>query len=158
MQGNYWIGLKSSYIKTFFVYNESHNEYDWRGAFRGSINGEGESCNCTWGVAVTCLQKLLDGFKSECKVAAFEFDQYRKWLTNKVNNFNTETLAMKNEKEEALCKLLIKSPNCFKYIRNNYFVLWDSEEGKYCLMRLKLNRKESTIEITYKIREQGQTS
>lgn len=158
-QGNYWIGLKSSYIKTFFVYNESHNEYDWRGAFRESINREGESCNSTWNVAVTCLQKLLDGFKSECKVDAFEFDQYREWLTNKVNNFNAETLAMENEKEEALCKLLIETPNCFKYIRNNYFVLWDnSDKEKYCLMRLKLNRKESTIEITDKIREQGQTS
>ena len=157
-QGNYWIGLKSSYIKTFFVYNESHNEYDWRGAFRESINREGKSCNSTWNVAVTCLQKLLDGFKSECKVDAFEFGQYREWLTNKVNNFNTETLAMENKKEEALCKLLIESPNCFKYIRNNYFVLWDnSDKEKYCLMRLKLNRKESTIEITDKIREQGQT-
>ena len=157
MQGNYWIGLKSSYIKTFFVYNESHNEYDWRGAFRESINGEGESCNSTWGVAVTCLQKLLDGFKSECKVAAFEFDQYRKWLTNKVNNFNTETLAMENEKEEALCKLLIKSPNCFKYIRNNYYVYWNNTIPEYSLMRLKLKRDGSFINITDQLTKQGQT-
>ena len=156
-QGNYWIGLKSSYIKTFFVYNESHNEYDWRGAFRESINREGESCNSTWNVAVTCLQKLLDGFKSECKVDAFEFDQYREWLTNKVNNFDTQTLKMEDKKEEALCKLLIETPNCFKYIRNNYYVYWNNTTPEYSLMRLKLKRDGSFINITDQLTKQGQT-
>lgn len=162
-KGNYWIGLKNSYIKTFFVYNESHNEYDWRGAFRESINREGESCNSTWNIAVTCLKELLNGFEPYYKGDVFEFDQFRKWLTNEVENFEMGNLKMNdendenNEKEKALCELLIGNPNCFKYIRNNYFVLWDSDEEKYCLMRLKLNRKESTIEITDKKRAKGQT-
>ena len=157
-QGNYWIGLKSSYIKTFFVYNESHNEYDWRGAFRESINREGESCNSTWGVAVTCLQKLLDGFKSECQVDDFEFDQYREWLTNKVDNFDTQTLKMEDKKEEeAFCKLLIDNSNCFKYIRNNYYVYWNNTIPEYSLMRLKLKRDGSFINITDQLTKQGQT-
>lgn len=157
MQGNYWIGLKSSYIKTFFVYNESHNEYDWRGAFRESINGEGESCNSTWGVAVTCLQKLLDGFKSERQVDDFEFDQYREWLTNKVDNFDTQTLKMEDKKEEAFRKLLIDNSNCFKYIRNNYYVYWNNTIPEYSLMRLKLKRDGSFINITDQLTKQGQT-
>lgn len=156
--GNYWGNAPGNNIKTFFVYNESHNNYDWRGAFRESINREGESCNSTWGVAVTCLQKLLDGFKSECQVDDFEFDQYREWLTNKVDNFDTQTLKMEDKKEEeAFCKLLIDNSNCFKYIRNNYYVYWNNTIPEYSLMRLKLKRDGSFINITDQLTKQGQT-
>ena len=156
--GNYWVNAPGNNIKTFFVYNESHNNYDWRGAFRESINRAGESCNSTWNIAVTCLKELLNGFEPYYKRDVFEFDQFRKWLTNEVENFKIGNLEMSDEKEKALCELLIGNPNCFKYIRNNYYVYWGGKDQppKYLLMQLKRQRAGSIINITNEL-TQGQT-
>lgn len=143
--------------KTLFVYNESHNNYDWRGAFRESVGTEEGSFDSQWNIAVTCLKKLLDDFKSECETDAFEFDSFRELLADKVKNFEEEALTMKDEKEKALCKLLIGKPCCFRYIRNNYYIYWDDATPEYLLMRLKLKRDGSFINITDELTKQGQT-
>lgn len=149
---------KRNGIKTFFVYNdESNNNYDWRGAFRESVGTEEGSCDSQWNIAVTCLKKLLDDFKSECETDAFEFDSFRELLAEKVKNFEEEALTMKDEKEKALCKLLIGKPCCFRYIRNNYYIYRDDATPEYLLMRLKRKRDGSFINITDELIKQGQT-
>ena len=150
---------KRNGIKTFFVYNdESNNNYDWRGAFRESVGTEEGSCDSQWNIAVTCLKKLLDDFKSECETDAFEFDSFRELLAEKVKNFEEEALTMKDEKEKALCKLLIGKPCCFRYIRNNYYIYRDDATPEYLLMRLKRKRDGSFINITDELIKQGETS
>lgn len=155
----YWCNAaeKENSIKTFYVYNESHNNYDWRGAFRRYLaddkRGKPQTNGDGWGEVVKCLKQLLDDYHS--RNDEFDFARFKSCLADRLKSFPNVS---GGTPEEKLCAILITNPNCFKYIRNNYFVLWDSDEEKYCLMRLKLNRKESTIEITDKIIEQEQTS
>lgn len=155
---NYWVNAPGNNIKTFFVYNESHNNYDWRGAFR-----QKDDKDKTWGTAVGCLKDLLDNYKPKnpdkySQEYKFDFDDFKdylvdrieKWLAGQIGNSNV------NEKaEERLRALLIREPNCFKYIRNNYYVYWNDEPPEYLLMRLKLKRDGSFINITDQLTKQG---
>lgn len=134
-KGNYWIDAPGKNIKTFFVYNESHNNYDWRGAFRQLDDN-------TWRVAVWCLKELLDDYRKS-KGEKFDFKDFKNLMTDNLkekNIYKGGTLANK------LCNLLIENPNLFKYIRNNYYIYLGDKECS--LMRLKQKRDGSVIDIS----------
>ena len=150
--GNYWVNAPGNNIKTFFVYNESHNNYDWRGAFRQKDNGE-------WGNAVDCLMRLLNQYRDNFpNKTDFIFDSFNEWLKKK--GFETEIngLSLKRDPEDKLRELLLEQPNWFKYIRNNYYIYWDNKDQspEYLLMRLKRKRDGSIINITNELTK-GQT-
>lgn len=162
--GNYWVNAPGNNIKTFFVYNESHNNYDWRGAFRQHLADDQEGKpqpDDGWGVAVGCIKNLLDAYSPFDKYDqkyVFDFSGFKNWL---------EKLLADNQKcykysdgtaEERLRDLLIREPNCFKYIRNNYYVYWGDKDQppKYLLMQLKRQRAGSIINITNELTK-GQT-
>ena len=133
-KGNYWIDAPGKNIKTFFVYNESHNNYDWRGAFRQLDDN-------TWRVAVWCLKELLDDYRKS-KGEKFDFEDFKNLMSDDLkgkNIYKGVTLANK------LCNLLIENPNLFKYIRNNYYIYW--EEKECSLMQLKRKRMDSVIKL-----------
>lgn len=133
-KGNYWIDAPGKNIKTFFVYNESHNNYDWRGAFRQLDDN-------TWRVAVWCLKELLDDYRKS-KGEKFDFEDFKNLMSDDLkgkNIYKGGTLANK------LCNLLIENPNLFKYIRNNYYIYW--EEKECSLMQLKRKRMDSVIKL-----------
>ncbi len=136
-KGNYWIDAPGKNIKTFFVYNESHNNYDWRGAFRQLDDN-------TWRVAVRCLKELLDYYR-DCKKEEFVFEEFKNFLNENIKKFSNHG----GTSEDKLSYLLIKHPNLFKYIKNNYYIYWDDKEyPKECsLMRLKQKRAGSIIDI-----------
>lgn len=159
--GNYWVNAPGNNIKTFFVYNESHNNYDWRGAFRQHLADDQKGKpqpDDGWGVAVGCLKNLLDAYSPFDKYDqkyVFDFSGFKNWL---------EKLLADNQKcykysdgtaEGNLLDLLIHKPDCFKYIRNNYYIYWNDTEQKYLLMSLKRFRKDSFIDIKKEL--QGQT-
>jgi len=129
---NYWVNAPGNNIKTFFVYNESHNNYDWRGAFRNKDS-----------VAVSCLQSLLEDYCKKNGDEEFDFEKFKNVLTIAVSNYS-ETDA--NPENKLRC-YLIKKPSWFKYIKSNYYVYWDESNSKYLLMRLKLKRDGSTFPI-----------
>ena len=152
--GLYWCKAaeKENSIKTFYVYNESHNNYDWRGAFRQYLaddqRGKPQTNNDGWGKAVECLKKLLDNYLHSDKYDQnydFNFASFKSWLAN---NLKSRPI-VKGKAEEMLCDLLIQKPNCFKYIRNNYYIYWDdkNQQPKYLLMQLKRQRAGSIINI-----------
>ena len=133
-KGNYWIDAPGKNIKTFFVYNESHNNYDWRGAFRQLDDN-------TWRVAVWCLKKLIDDYRKS-KGEKFDFEDFKNLMSDNLkekNIYKGGTLANK------LCNLLIENPNLFKYIRNNYYIYWEDRECS--LMQLKRKRMGSVIKL-----------
>ena len=72
----------------------------------------------------------------------------------KIGNSNVNETA----EERRLRDLLIQNPNCFKYIRNNYYVYWGDKDQppKYLLMQLKRQRAGSIINITNELTK-GQT-
>ena len=159
--GNYWVNAPGNNIKTFFVYNESHNNYDWRGAFRQHLADDQKGKpqpDDGWGVAVGCLKNLLDTYSPFGKYDqkyVFDFSGFKNWL---------EKLLADNQKcykysdgtaEGNLLDLLIHKPNCFKYIRNNYYIYWNDTKQEYLLMSLKRFRKDSFIDIKKEL--QGQT-
>ena len=154
--GNYWVIAPGNNIKTFFVYNESHNNYDWRGAFRQKDDGE-------WGTAVGCLKDLLDNYtpKNPDKYNQkyeFNFEHFKDYLVDRIKNWPAGQIGNSNVNEtakERLRNLLIREPNCFKYIRNNYYIYWNDTEQEYLLMSLKRFRKDSFIDIKKEL--QGQT-
>lgn len=133
-KGNYWIDAPGKNIKTFFVYNESHNNYDWRGAFRQQNDNE-------WGSAVECFKKLLDDYNRCSKGANFDFKEFEKLLNENIKKFSNHG----GTSEDKLFTLLIKHPNLFKYIKNNYYIYWSNTECS--LMRLKQKRAGSIIDI-----------
>ena len=162
--GNYWVNAPGNNIKTFFVYNESHNNYDWRGAFRQHLADDQKGKpqpDDGWGVAVGCLKNLLDAYSPFDKYDqkyVFDFSGFKNWL---------EKLLADNQKcykysdgtaEGNLLDLLIHKPDCFKYIRNNYYVYWGDKDQppKYLLMQLKRQRAGSIINITNELTK-GQT-
>ena len=162
--GNYWVNAPGNNIKTFFVYNESHNNYDWRGAFRQHLADDQKGKpqpDDGWGVAVGCLKNLLDAYSSFDKYDqkyVFDFSGFKNWL---------EKLLADNQKcykysdgtaEGNLLDLLIHKPDCLKYIRNNYYVYWGDKDQppKYLLMQLKRQRAGSIINITNELTK-GQT-
>lgn len=133
-KGNYWIDAPGKNIKTFFVYNESHNNYDWRGAFRQLDDN-------TWRVAVECFKELLDDYRKS-KGGKFDFEDFKNLMSDNLkgkNIYKGGTLANK------LCNLLIENPNLFKYIRNNYYIYWEDRECS--LMQLKRKRMGSVIKL-----------
>ena len=154
--GNYWVNAPGNNIKTFFVYNESHNNYDWRGAFRQKDDGE-------WGTAVGCLKDLLDNYtpKNPDKYNQkyeFNFEHFKDYLVDRIKNWPAGQIGNSNVNEtakERLRNLLIQEPNCFKYIRNNYYIYWNDTGQEYLLMSLKRFRKDSFIDIKKDL--QGQT-
>lgn len=155
---NYWVGAPGNNIKTFFVYNEYHNNYDWRGAFR-----QKDDKNKTWGTAVGCLKDLLDNYtpKNPDKYNQkyeFNFEHFKDYLVERIKNWPAGQIGNSNVNEtaeERLRNLLIREPNCFKYIRNNYYIYWNDTEQEYLLMSLKRFRKDSFIDIKKEL--QGQT-
>lgn len=157
--GNYWVNAPGNNIKTFFVYNESHNNYDWRGAFRQKDDGK-------WGTAVGCLKDLLENYipKNSDKYSQkykFDFEHFKDYLVERIEAWSAEQRGNPNVNgtaEERLRDLLIREPNCFKYIRNNYYVYWGDKDQppKYLLMQLKRQRAGSIINITNELTK-GQT-
>lgn len=161
---NYWVNAPGNNIKTFFVYNESHNNYDWRGAFRQHLADDQKGKpqpDDGWGVAVGCLKNLLDAyslFDKDDQKYVFDFSGFKNWLeklladNQKCNKYSDGTV------EGNLRDLLIHKPNCFKYIRNNYYVYWGDKDQppKYLLMQLKRQRAGSIINITNELTK-GQT-
>lgn len=143
--GNYWIDAPGQSIKTFFVYSEPHNTYDWKGAFR------------KYNMAIDCLKNLFDGCKDNVDFLHDKdkiFDEFKSYLGNQIDNYNQKFGISQNKnlsKEDKLCKLLITNPNCFKYIKNNYYIHWNEESGDYELMHLKRLREGSKIDIKDKI-------
>lgn len=156
---NYWVNAPGNNIKTFFVYNESHNNYDWHGAFRQKDDGK-------WGTAVGCLKDLLENYipKNSDKYSQkykFDFEHFKDYLVERIEAWSAEQRGNPNVNgtaEERLRDLLIREPNCFKYIRNNYYVYWGDKDQppKYLLMQLKRKREGSIINITNEL-TQGQT-
>ena len=156
---NYWVNAPGNNIKTFFVYNESHNNYDWHGAFRQKDDGK-------WGTAVGCLKDLLENYipKNSDKYSQkykFDFEHFKDYLVERIEAWSAEQRGNPNVNgtaEERLRDLLIQNPNWFKYIRNNYYVYWGDKEQppKYLLMQLKRKREGSIISITNEL-TQGQT-
>ena len=155
--GNYWVIAPGNNIKTFFVYNESHNNYDWRGAFRQKDDGK-------WGTAVGYLKDLLENYipKNSDKYSQeykFDFDDFKDYLVDRIKAWAAGQIGNSNVNETAeerrLRDLLIQNPNCFKYIRNNYYIYWNDTEQEYLLMSLKRFRKDSFIDIKKEL--QGQT-
>lgn len=156
---NYWVNAPGNNIKTFFVYNESHNNYDWHGAFRQKDDGK-------WGTAVGCLKDLLENYipKNSDKYSQkykFDFEHFKDYLVERIEAWSAEQRGNPNVNgtaEERLRDLLIQNPNLFKYIRNNYYVYWGDKEQppKYLLMQLKRKREGSIINITNEL-TQGQT-
>lgn len=154
---NYWVDAPGNNIKTFFVYNESHNNYDWRGAFR-----QKDDKDKTWGTAVDCLKDLLENYiKNSDKYNQkdkFCFDDFKDYLVDRIKNWldsQKGDLNVNETAKERLRDLLIREPNCFKYIRNNYYVYWDNENQspKYLLMQLKRQRDDSTIDIAGELKD-----
>ena len=131
---NYWCKAagSDSNIRTFYVYNERHNNFDWRGAFRNKDS-----------VAVSCLQSLLEDYCKKNGDEEFDFEKFKNVLTMAVSNYS-ETDA--NPENKLRC-YLIEKPSWFKYIKSNYYVYWDESNSKYLLMRLKLKRDGSTFPI-----------
>ena len=161
---NYWVNAPGNNIKTFFVYNESHNNYDWRGAFRQHLADDQKGKpqpDDGWGVAVGCLKNLLDTYSPFGKYDqkyVFDFSGFKIWL-EKLLADNQKCYKYSDGKAEGnLLDLLIQNPNCFKYIRNNYYVYWDKnyQSPEYLLMRLKRKREGSIINITNELTK-GQT-
>ncbi len=159
--GNYWVNAPGNDIKTFFVYNESHNNYDWRGAFRQHLADDQKGKpqpDDGWGVAVGCLKNLLDTYSPFGKYDqkyVFDFSGFKNWL-EKLLADNQKCYKYSDGKAEGnLLDLLIHKPNCFKYIRNNYYIYWNDTKQEYLLMSLKRFRKDSFIDIKKEL--QGQT-
>lgn len=158
-KGFYWCNAaeKENSIKTFYVYNESHNNYDWRGAFRQYLaddqRGKPQTDDDGWGEAIKCLKKLLNNYSPSDKYDQnykFDFSGFKSWLANELKSCpNVKGIA-----EKSLCGLLIQKPNCFKYIRNNYYIYWGDKDQppKYLLMQLKRQRTGSTINITNELK------
>ena len=155
--GNYWVNAPGNNIKTFFVYNESHNNYDWRGAFRQHLaddqKGKPQTNGDGWGEVVKCLKQLLDDYHS--RNDEFDFARFKSCLADRLKSFPNVSGGTPKEK---LCAILITNPNCFKYIRNNYYIYWDDKDQspEYLLMRLKRKREGSIINITNELTK-GQT-
>lgn len=157
--GNYWVNAPGNNIKTFFVYNESHNNYDWRGAFRQKDDGK-------WGTAVDCLKDLLDNYIPKNpdeynQKYEFNFEHFKDYLVGLIKAWPAGQIGNSNVNEtakERLRNLLIREPNCFKYIRNNYYIYWGDKDQppKYLLMQLKRQRAGSIINITNELTK-GQT-
>lgn len=155
---NYWVNAPGNNIKTFFVYNESHNNYDWRGAFR-----QKDDKDKAWGTAVDCLKDLLDNYKPEnpdkySQEYKFDFEHFKDYLVERIEAWSAEQRGNPNvngKAEERLRDLLIQNPNWFKYIRNNYYIYWNDTKQEYLLMSLKRFRKDSFIDIKKEL--QGQT-
>lgn len=162
----YWCNAaeKENSIKTFYVYNESHNNYDWRGAFRRYLaddkRGKPQTNGDGWGEVVKCLKQLLDDYHS--RNDEFDFARFKSCLADRLKSFPNVSGGTPKEK---LCAILIANPNCFKYIRNNYYVYWDKKDvywdkkdqsPEYLLMRLKRKREGSIINITNELTK-GQT-
>ena len=158
--GNYWVNAPGNNIKTFFVYNESHNNYDWRGAFRQHLADDQKGKpqpDDGWGVAVGCLKNLLDAYSPFDKYDqkyVFDFSGFKNWL-EKLLADNQKCYKYSDGTEGNLLDLLIHKPDWFKYIRNNYYIYWNDTEQKYLLMSLKRFRKDSFIDIKKEL--QGQT-
>lgn len=159
--GNYWVNAPGNNIKTFFVYNESHNNYDWRGAFRQHLADDQKGKpqpDDGWGVAVGCLKNLLDAYSPFDKYDQnykFDFSGFKNWLEIQLADNQISIPNVDGTMERNLLDLLIHKPNCFKYIRNNYYIYWNDTEQEYLLMSLKRFRKDSFIDIKKEL--QGQT-
>ena len=162
-KGLYWSDVaKGNGIKTFFVYNEKHNNYDWRGAFRQSLPDD-RTCNDGWGEAVECLHKLLDDYSPldrNDRDYKFDFAGFKMWIAKRLTKVPVDPQTSEEMSEETarLRSLLIENPDCFKYIRNNYYIYRDDATPEYLLMSLKRKRDGSFINITDELTKQGETS
>ena len=142
---DYLADSPSNGVKTYFVYNEKHHNYDWRGAFRQKNDN-------TYNNAVTCLKKLLDTYHIEpgnefsLSDRSLSFKQFKDWtirFLKKQCNKNAED----NNIEKNLRYFLINKARYFQYIHRNYYVYINGDN--YELMMLKRRRRDATILLTF---------
>ena len=127
--GDYSVPSPRSGVITYFVYSETHHNYDWLGAFRKKDGA--------FSKAVDCLKSLLDKYWDEGGKNDFVFDSFAVWL----NGFLEDTKLPESEVKDFQDKFrrrLYGKPNYFKYICRNYYV--GVFDGQYELMRLKIRR------------------
>lgn len=127
--GDYSVPSPRSGVITYFVYSETHHNYDWLGAFRKKDG--------VFPKAVDCLKSLLDEYWDNEGKNGFTFNSFAFWL----NGFLEDTKLPESEAKDVQDKFrrrLYCKPNYFKYICRNYYVgVFDK---RYELMRLKIRR------------------
>ena len=133
--GDYSVLSPRSGVNTYFVYSETHHNYDWLGAFRKKDGA--------FPKAVDCLKSLLDEYWDNEGKNGFAFGSFAVWL----NGFLKDTKLPESEAKDVQDRFrrrLYCKPNYFKYICRNYYVgVFDDQ---YELMRLKI-RREGAIYI-----------
>ena len=128
--GDYSIPSPRSGVITYFVYSETHHNYDWLGAFRKKDGA--------FSKAVDCLKSLLDKYRGEEGENGFVFNSFAVWL----NGFLEDTKLPESEAKDVQDKFrrrLYCKPNYLKYICRNYYV-GVFNNNQYELMRLKIRR------------------
>lgn len=127
--GDYSVPSPRSGVITYFVYSETHHNYDWLGAFRKKGRA--------FSKVVDCLKSLLDKYRGGEGKNGFTFNSFAFWL----NGFLEDTKLPESEAKDVQDKFrrhLYCKPNYFKYICRNYYVgVFDM---RYELMRLKIRR------------------
>lgn len=127
--GDYSVLSPRSDVRTYFVYSETHHNYDWLGAFRKKDGA--------FPKAVDCLKSLLDKYRGEEDKNGFTFKSFAAWLNGFLDDIKLPESEAKDVQEK-FRRLLLCKPNYFKYICRNYYVgVFDDQHE---LMRLKIRR------------------
>lgn len=127
--GDYSVPSPRSGVNTYFVYSETHHNYDWLGAFRKKDG--------VFPKAVSCLKSLLDEYWNNEGKNGFAFGSFAVWLKGFLDDTKLPESEAKDIQDKFRRRLYCK-PNYLKYICRNYYV--GVFDRKYELMRLKIRR------------------
>lgn len=132
-------------VVSFFQYNETHHNYDWRGMLRPNIDEEAMTISDSTGAIV--FKQLLENYTGN------SINSFAEERINSISSIEHCKLIFQCESDPLKAELLfylIKWPSLFEYCKNYYYIWRDRFQDEWDRYLLMKNSKRNAF-LEYKI-------